>query len=128
LTGDLLVMIVGTWIIAGCAAIGHYIYVVGSNMLDMDSQELAVYDTHKDVWELQGSIPLSSLVIGLKCSLWGCAVAAIEGMLYVVGGASSYDGGGLNLCLMYDPETAIWRTLQSMNSRRHGCAAAVISI
>jgi hypothetical protein len=28
---------------------------------------------------------------------------------------------------MYDPETAIWRTLQSMNSRRHGCAAAVIS-
>jgi len=117
----------GTWIIAGCAAIGHYIYVVGSNMLDMDSQELAVYDTHKDVWELQGSIPLSSLVIGLKCSLWGCAVAAIEGMLYVVGGASSYDGGGLNLCLMYDPETAIWRTLQSMNSRRHGCAAAVIS-
>lgn len=116
------------WIIAGCAQIGSKIYVVGSDVVAMDGQELAVYDTIRDVWDVIGSIPFNKLVTGTKCSLWGCAVAAAQDKLYILGGASSYDGGGLNTVLVYDPVIHFWTTMRPMRSRRHGCAAVVISL
>lgn len=118
----------GLWILAGCAPIDSNIYVIGSDMIAMDGQELAVYDTVNDVWNLLGPIPFDKLVTGSKCSLWGCAVAAAQGKLYILGGASSYDGGGLNTVLVYDPLKQSWTTVKQMRSRRHGCAAVVINL
>lgn len=114
------------WFLAGCAAIGSKIYVIGSDMHAMDGQELAVFDTKLDAWTIVGSIPFNELVTGSKCSLWGCAVASIGDKLYVLGGASSYDGGGLNSALVYDPATEQWATMRQMRSRRHACAAVGI--
>eukprot|EP00250_Pteridium_aquilinum_P004839 c15034_g1_i1 orf=527-1582(-) len=115
------------WILAGCAAIGSKIYVIGSDIQAMDGQELAVYDTMSDVWNIMGSIPFNKLVTGSKCSLWGSAVASAGDKLYVLGGASSYDGGGLSTVLVYDPATDVWATMRQMRSRRHGCAAVMIN-
>lgn len=114
------------WILAGCASIGSKIYVIGSDMVAMDEQELAVYDTKSDMWSFVGSIPFGNLVTGSKCSLWGCAVASAGEKLYVIGGASSYDGGGLNTVLVYEPVIDAWMTMRQMKSRRHGCAAIVV--
>lgn len=118
----------GLWILAGCASIGSKIYVIGSDMMAMDRQELAVYDTKLDAWDMVGPIPFDKLVTGFRCSLWGCAVAAAEGKLYVLGGASSYDAGGLSTVLVYEPVKDGWTTMRQMRSRRHGCAAVVIHL
>ncbi|KAH7289457.1 hypothetical protein KP509_30G002600 [Ceratopteris richardii] len=114
------------WILAGCASVGTKIYVVGSDIRAMDRQELAVFDTQLDSWNKIGLIPFNELVSGSKCSLWGCGVASVGEQLYIAGGASSYDGGGLNTVLVYDPGTEQWGTMRQMHSRRHCCAVVTI--
>ncbi|KAJ7555033.1 hypothetical protein O6H91_05G019300 [Diphasiastrum complanatum] len=113
-----------SWIIAGCAAIGHLIYFVVSSALEMEA--VAVYDTQTDEWYVKGVIPLESLLNGSKGSLWGCTVLASKGKLYVLGGASSCSSGGLKCGLVYDPTLETWSPLKMMRSRRHGCAGVVI--
>ncbi|MCO5602825.1 hypothetical protein L7F22_056964 [Adiantum nelumboides] len=114
------------WFLAGCASIGSKIYVIGSDMNAMDAQELAVFDTKLDSWSFVGSIPFNELVMGSKCSLWGCSVTSIADKLYVLGGASSVDGGGLNSALVYDSVTEQWATMRQMHSSRHACGAVGI--
>ncbi|XP_002974117.2 kelch-like protein 17 [Selaginella moellendorffii] len=114
------------WIIVGCAAIGPFIYVVGSKFTEMDRLELQVYDTIRGEWEDKGTIPVSKLLHGARCSLWGSAVVAMAGNLYIAGGSSSYDGGGLDSVIVYIPARREWISLPQMRSRRHACAGAVI--
>ncbi|KAI5058643.1 hypothetical protein GOP47_0026813 [Adiantum capillus-veneris] len=116
------------WFLAGCAAIGSKIYVIGSDLNVMDGKELAVFDTKLDTWSVVGSIPFNELVMRSHCSLWGCAVTSVGDKLYVLGGASSYDRGGLNTALVYDPVTEQWSTMREMRSSRHACGAVGINL
>lgn len=116
------------WTLAGCAAIGSKIYVIGTSLI-VDGHKLGVYDTESDVWEFGGgTIPLTRLVTEARCSLWGCAVAATQGKLYVLGGASLGDGGGINTVLVYDPLKHLWTSTTEMKSRRHKCVAFVMNL
>lgn len=60
----------------------------------------------------------------LLCAREGCAVAELDGVIYVVGG---YDGTThLHSVERFDPMASKWEEVDPMNSSRMGCGAAAL--
>jgi len=55
------------------------------------------------------------------------AVVALDGLLYVTGGAVLEDGDGIDLVQCFDPKTNAWKELQPMLIPRSGSAACSLN-
>lgn len=101
------------------AAIDGKLYVVGGCVNQTCSfpatNALEVYNPATDTWTVKTPMPTPRS---------GMGAAAIDGKLYVVGGASS--GFNFNRLEVYDPVTDTWATKTGMPGQRTGVGAAAI--
>lgn len=67
------------------------------------------------------------MIASLKMAVTSPAVVALDGLLYVTGGAVLEDGDGIDLVQCFDPKTNSWKELQSMLIPRSGSAACSLN-
>ncbi|MFC1712816.1 sigma-70 family RNA polymerase sigma factor [Candidatus Poribacteria bacterium] len=73
------------------------------------------YDPTTDTWARKADMPVET---------YGLAASALNGKIYVVGGASK--GRALSSILEYDPKTDTWRELADMPTRRAYLSSATV--
>ncbi len=106
---------------AASAVIDGKLYVVGGTDRKLRSRpvyhELEVYDPATDIWTYREPMPTKR---------WGAGAAALNGKLYVFGGAQSskifYD-----ILEIYDPATDSWSTGPPMEIKLFGPAVVVLN-
>ena len=106
---------------AGAAVIDGKLYVVGGNDRKLRSKPvynvLEVYDPATDTWASKASMPTAR---------WGPGAAALNGKLYVFGGAQS-SAVFFDILEIYDPATNSWSTGPSMPIKLFGPAVTVVN-
>jgi len=102
----------------GLALLDGSIYAVGGweGSHRLDSVER--YNRATNTW---------SMIANLKMAVTSPAVVALEGLLYVTGGAVLEDGDGIPDVQCFDPKTSQWKELQSMLIPRSGSAACSLN-
>ncbi|HYP20170.1 MAG TPA: S-layer homology domain-containing protein [Chloroflexia bacterium] len=106
---------------AGAAAIGDAIYVVGGTSGAEAQRTLQVYRPGTDATEIVSTDPLPQ-------PRFGAGVVAVNGKLYVIGGADS-DQIGTNTVFEYDPALPAgsrWRSRSAMPTARMYLGASAV--
>ncbi|XP_049418152.1 kelch-like protein 20 isoform X2 [Epinephelus fuscoguttatus] len=81
----------------------------------LDSVEC--YNPHTNSWQFTESV---------KMAVTSPAVVALDGLLYVTGGAVLEDGDGTDLAQVYNPKTCVWTEVAPMQIARSGSAACTL--
>uniref|UniRef100_G3PCF3 BTB domain-containing protein n=1 Tax=Gasterosteus aculeatus aculeatus TaxID=481459 RepID=G3PCF3_GASAC len=94
-----------------------FVYAVGGweGRSRLDSVEC--YDPHTNSWQFKESV---------KMAVTSPAVVALDGLLYVTGGAVLEDGDGTDLAQVYNPQTSAWAEVAPMQIARSGSAACTL--
>nr|XP_033771755.1 kelch-like protein 1 isoform X2 [Geotrypetes seraphini] len=102
---------------SGLATLDGLIFAVGGweGCSRLDSVEC--YHPHTNTWHF---------VEPMKMAVTSPAVAAHDGLLYVMGGAVLEDGDGMDLVQVYNPKTHSWTEVAPMRIARSGSAACVL--
>jgi N-acetylneuraminic acid mutarotase len=106
----------------GVAAINGILYAVGGAVDSMGYEQclstLEAYDPASNSWSTKAPMPIP----GTQCS---GSVAAVNGLLYVVGGWDKASAATLNTVEVYDPATNSWTSRDAMPTARSSAAVAV---
>jgi uncharacterized repeat protein (TIGR03803 family) len=102
----------------GVAVLSNQIYVIGgvnaANTVIADTQ---IYNPTTNTWSTGVSLPTPTA---------GGAAAAVNGVLYVIGGSSTADGSTqTNAVWAYSPKTKSWSAKAAMPTAREGAPAVV---
>ncbi|KAA8585075.1 hypothetical protein FQN60_003769 [Etheostoma spectabile] len=81
----------------------------------LDSVEC--YNPYTNTWQFTESV---------KMAVTSPAVVALDGLLYVTGGAILEDGDGTDLAQVYNPKTSVWTEVAPMQIARSGSAACTL--
>ncbi|KAI4888105.1 hypothetical protein NFI96_021830 [Prochilodus magdalenae] len=94
-----------------------YVFAVGGweGRSRLDSVEC--YNPHTNTWQFVESV---------KMAVTSPAVVALDGLLYVTGGAVLEDGDGTDLAQVYNPKTHMWTEVAPMQIARSGSAACTL--
>jgi N-acetylneuraminic acid mutarotase len=102
--------------LAACATIENKIYVIGgarfkgTDYTYIGLQTVEVYDTNSGTWTR-----LADMLTGR----WGHSAAAVNGKIYVFGGASVSGGWNVYSSEVYNPQTNTWTTISNMPTARY---------
>ncbi|XP_027141565.1 kelch-like protein diablo isoform X1 [Larimichthys crocea] len=101
----------------GLVMLDGFVYAVGGweGRSRLDSVEC--YNPHTNTWQFTESV---------KMAVTSPAVVALDGLLYVTGGAVLEDGDGTDLAQVYNPKTAAWTEVAPMQIARSGSAACTL--
>ncbi|XP_020790298.1 kelch-like protein 20 [Boleophthalmus pectinirostris] len=101
----------------GLVMLDGFVYAVGGweGRSRLDSVEC--YNPHTNCWQFTQSV---------KMAVTSPAVVALDGLLYVTGGAVLEDGDGTDLAQVYNPKTATWTEVAPMQIARSGSAACTL--
>ncbi|GMS99881.1 hypothetical protein PENTCL1PPCAC_22056, partial [Pristionchus entomophagus] len=104
---------------ASCVLDGK-LYVIGGCYHQSVWNDGEYYDTQKDEW---------ATIASMKKGREGGTAAALNGMIYLVGGYETtrnpFARHSLADVERYDPSTNSWTTMSNMNNRRSSCILAV---
>ncbi|TSK77144.1 Kelch-like protein 20 [Bagarius yarrelli] len=94
-----------------------YVFAVGGweGLSRLDSVEC--YNPYTNTWQFMESV---------KMAVTSPAVVALNGLLYVTGGAVLEDGDGTDLAQVYNPKTQVWTEVAPMQIARSGSAACTL--
>uniref|UniRef100_A0A8P4G943 BACK domain-containing protein n=1 Tax=Dicentrarchus labrax TaxID=13489 RepID=A0A8P4G943_DICLA len=101
----------------GLVMLDGFVYAVGGweGRSRLDSVEC--YNPHTNTWQFTDSV---------KMAVTSPAVVALDGLLYVTGGAVLEDGDGTDLAQVYNPKTSVWTEVAPMQIARSGSAACTL--
>ncbi|XP_003964679.2 kelch-like protein 20 [Takifugu rubripes] len=101
----------------GLVMLDGFVYAVGGweGRSRLDSVEC--YNPHTNLWQFTESY---------KMAVTSPAVVALDGLLYVTGGAVLEDGDGTDLAQVYNPKSGAWTELAPMQIARSGSAACTL--
>nr|WEX30467.1 Kelch-like protein 20a-A-3 [Carassius gibelio] len=102
---------------SGLVMLDGYVFAVGGweGRSRLDSVEC--YNPQTNTWQFMDSV---------KMAVTSPAVVALDGLLYVTGGAVLEDGDGTNMAQVYNPKTCVWTEVSPMQIARSGSAACVL--
>ncbi|XP_061605996.1 kelch-like protein diablo [Phyllopteryx taeniolatus] len=101
----------------GLVMLDGFVYAVGGWEGRFRLASVECYNPHTNSWQFTGSV---------KMAVTSPAVVALDGLLYVTGGAVLEDGDGTDLTQVYDPKTATWTEVSPMQIPRSGSAACTL--
>jgi N-acetylneuraminic acid mutarotase len=109
------------YFLSGCTLDGK-IYVMGGTESTSSTGPsfgtIEVYDPILDSWDItKADMPASRVEF---------CVCAVNGKIYVIGGAPNHGGSPLGTVEEYDASTDTWSTKTPMQTARYGCAYGVI--
>ncbi|KAJ8413706.1 hypothetical protein AAFF_G00082130 [Aldrovandia affinis] len=106
-----------TLYLAGLVMLDGFVFAVGGweGRSRLDSVEC--YNPNTNTWHFMESV---------KMAVTSPAVVALDGLLYVTGGAVLEDGDGTDLAQVYNPKTSLWTEVAPMQIARSGSAACVL--
>ncbi len=102
--------------LAACVSIADKIFVIGGMRfqgINYDFNGLRtveVYDTNSGTWTHLADMPTGR---------WGHSAAAVNGMIYVFGGASALGGWNVYSSEVYNPQTNTWTAISNMPTARY---------
>ncbi|XP_035261598.1 kelch-like protein 20 isoform X2 [Anguilla anguilla] len=101
----------------GLVMLDGFVFAVGGweGRSRLDSVEC--YNPNTNTWHFVESV---------KMAVTSPAVVALDGLLYVTGGAVLEDGDGTDLAQVYNPKTCVWTEVAPMQIARSGSAACVL--
>ncbi|XP_053708687.1 kelch-like protein 20 isoform X1 [Synchiropus splendidus] len=101
----------------GLVMLDGFVYAVGGweGRSRLDSVEC--YNPHTNTWQFTECY---------KMAVTSPAVVALDGLLYVTGGAVLEDGDGTDLAQVYNPKTSVWTEVSPMQIARSGSAACTL--
>ncbi|KAJ8318777.1 hypothetical protein KUTeg_003868 [Tegillarca granosa] len=105
-------------------------YIVGLAMLDGFMYAIGGWDGTSRLDSVERYNPKTNtwtFIPPIKIPLTSPAVIALEGFLYVTGGAVLEDGDGIDLVQCYNPHTESWSEKKSMLIARSGSAICVLN-
>lgn len=108
---------------AAAVSVGSKIYLIGGgDIIAWDATPraaVAIYDTRTDKWSRGAAMPHP---------MGGVAAAAIDGLIYVVGGGNPQQGiHASDLVQRYDPQQDQWTVVNSMPMARNWMAASALN-
>ncbi|XP_051905488.1 kelch-like protein diablo isoform X2 [Hippocampus zosterae] len=105
-------------VVSGLVMLDGFVYAVGGweGHFRLDSVEC--YNPHTNSWQFTGSVQMA---------VTSPAVVALDGLLYVTGGAVLEDGDGTDYTQVYNPKTATWTEVSPMQIPRSGSAACTLN-
>ncbi|KAK3091829.1 hypothetical protein FSP39_022975 [Pinctada imbricata] len=101
----------------GLAMLDGYMYAVGGWDGNCRLDSVEQYNLYTNQW---------CYIANMKMALTSPAVVAVDGCLFVTGGAILEDGDGIDMVQCYSPRTDIWTTKPSMLIPRSGSGACVL--
>ncbi|XP_051878526.1 kelch-like protein 20 [Pristis pectinata] len=101
----------------GLVMLDGYVFAVGGWEGTSRLDSIECYNPHTNAWRFLES---------MKIAVTSPAVVALQGLLYVAGGAVLEDGDGMNLVQVYNPKTNTWSEVAPMQIPRSGSVACVL--
>ncbi|XP_048847325.1 kelch-like protein 17 isoform X3 [Brienomyrus brachyistius] len=103
--------------LAGLVMLDGFVFAIGGweGQSRLDSVEC--YDPQTNSWQFMESV---------KMAVTSPAVVALDGLLYVTGGAILEDGDGTDLTQVYNPKMCLWTEVAPMQIARSGSAACTL--
>ncbi|KAM9783582.1 kelch-like protein 3 isoform X2 [Syngnathus typhle] len=102
----------------GLVMLDGFVYAVGGWEGHFRLASVECYNPHTNCWQFVGCV---------KMAVTSPAVVALDGLLYVTGGAVLEDGDGSDLTQVYNPKTAMWTEVSRMQISRSGSAACTLN-
>ncbi|XP_049600184.1 kelch-like protein 24 isoform X2 [Syngnathus scovelli] len=102
----------------GLVMLDGFVYAVGGWEGHFRLASVECYNPHTNCWQFVGCV---------KMAVTSPAVVALDGLLYVTGGAVLEDGDGSDLTQVYNPKTAMWMEVSRMQISRSGSAACTLN-
>ncbi|KAG7246712.1 hypothetical protein CRUP_004712, partial [Coryphaenoides rupestris] len=101
----------------GLVMLDGYLFAVGGWEGRSRLASVECYNPHNNTWQFMQSV---------KMAVTSPAVVALDGLLYVTGGAVLEDGDGTDMAQVYNPKTALWTEVAPMQIARSGSAACTL--
>ncbi|XP_066546115.1 kelch-like protein diablo isoform X2 [Amia ocellicauda] len=101
----------------GLAMLDGFVFAVGGWEGHSRLDSVECYNPHTNTWHF---------VESMKMAVTSPAVVALDGLLYVTGGAVLEDGDGMDLAQVYNPKACLWTEVAPMQIARSGSAACIL--